>query len=57
MSTKHKDWIITYNPKPVPNRRHDYDAVHEDYDGPEDGRCFTAASVEEAIEEINEMEL
>ena len=25
-----------YDPKPIPLRAHDWDFVHEDYDGPED---------------------
>ena len=49
-------WSITYNPKPIPDRRYDYDFVHEDYDGPGNGLCGTAASVIDAIEQIAEIE-
>ena len=54
---KYKGYTITHNPKPIPVRSHDYDFVHEDYDGYGDPRCGTAASVEAAKEEIDEIEL
>ena len=50
----YKDWEITYNPKPIPDIRHDYDVTHLDYDGPEDDRHFTASTYEEAINLIDE---
>lgn len=53
----YKGWHIDYNPKPIPDRRHDYDVTHRDYDGPESNLYFTAASIKEAIAEIDEREL
>jgi len=50
----YKEWIITHQPKPIPIRCHDYNAVHYQYDGPEDSRCFTAGSVEDAKRRIEE---
>lgn len=52
----YKDWEIAYNPKPISDRRHDWDATHKDYDGPEDGRYITGRSVEDLIEQIDEFE-
>jgi hypothetical protein len=52
----YKNWEITYNPKPIPVRVYDYDAVHKDYDGPEDNRCITGDSVDALIDRIDEME-
>ncbi len=43
---KYRGYTITHNPKPIPTREHDYDYVHDEYDGPEDGRCGSEASVE-----------
>ena len=47
-------YLVRYNPKPIPDRSHDWDWVHKDYDGPEDNRCGTAASHEEAWKQIQE---
>lgn len=44
---KYRGYIITHNPKPIPLRAHDYDYVHDEYDGPDDDRCGSEASVEE----------
>lgn len=52
-------WHILYNPKPIPDRRHDYDWWHEDYDGAPDSRdirCGTAESAEDARRQIEEIE-
>jgi hypothetical protein len=49
-------WMITYDPKPIPYRRNDWDFVHDEYDGPEDRRCGTAASIAQAMAEIDEIE-
>jgi hypothetical protein len=52
-------WLIEYDPKPIPDRSHDYNYAHEDYDGApdsEDDRCGCSGSVEECIEEILELE-
>lgn len=55
--TKYREWEITYDQKPIADRRFDWDAVHQDYDGPEDGRAFSAGSFEEARREIDEHHL
>jgi hypothetical protein len=47
-------WTITYNPKPIPNREHDYDFVHDNYDG-ENGLCGTAKDYLNAIHNIFEI--
>lgn len=51
-------WHVEYNQKPMPDRRHDYDYWHDDYDGAPDGNglCGTADSVEAAIAEIGELD-
>lgn len=54
-----RHWHIEYVPKPIPDRRHDFDFWHDDYDGaPDSGdnRCGTAESVEDALEQIREIE-
>ena len=53
-----KGWTITRDPKPIPDRRFDWDYIHEDYDGADGGNglCGSAASYEEAIKEIKEIE-
>ena len=49
------EWHIEYNPKPIPDRQHDWDFWHDDHDG-ENGLCGTAASEGDAKEQIAEME-
>lgn len=49
-------WCIRREPKPIPSRKFDYDFWHEDYDGPEDGRCGNAASPAACVARIEEME-
>ena len=45
-------WHIQYNPKPIPDRNHDYDFWHDDKE-----IAWSAPSVQDAIEQINEIEL
>ena len=52
--TKYRNWVIEHNPKPIPNHRHDWDVTHEEYDGPEDGRHFTAESLDDAKNQVDE---
>ena len=52
---KYQDYIITYRAKPVPTNVFDWEFAHQDYDGPGDPRCGTAASYEEAILKIQEI--
>ena len=48
-------WSIEWNPKPIPIRTMDWDVESDDYDG-ENGLYFTAATAEEALEEIKQLE-
>lgn len=48
-----RQYQISYNPKPIPDRNHDWEFIHQDYDGPPDNRCGTAASQEDAIHQID----
>lgn len=56
LTATYKDWIISYNPKPIPDRSHDYDLEHKDYDGPGDTRASTARNMKEAKLEIDNWE-
>lgn len=51
-------WHIEKNMKPIPDRRHDYDFWHDDYDGCDGGNGLagTASSVEDAERQIEEIE-
>lgn len=55
--TPYRNYKITYNPKPIPDRRHDWDFVHIDYDGPPDHRCGTSSSYEQAKRDIDLLEI
>jgi hypothetical protein len=48
-------WTIEYSPKPIPDRRFDYDIVHDDYE-PGNGLCSSVDSIESAMLEIQRME-
>jgi len=53
-----RDWVIQYDPKPIPDRRHDFSFHHVDFDGaPDSGdnRCGTASSAADAIQQIQEI--
>ena len=54
--TTYRDYHIEYQPKPIPTRKHDWNWTHEDYDGPGDPRCGTAASEAAAKIAVDEME-
>lgn len=49
-------WNIQKNVKPMPDRNHDYDFWHDDYDGVDDGNglCGTASSFEDAANQIRD---
>ena len=50
---RYKKWLIEFNPKPIPNRKHDWCCEHDDYDGePGSDLYFTAESAEVALETI-----
>ncbi len=50
---RYRNFIINYDPPPIPVRDHDYHWVHEDYDGPEDSRLGSSASLKAAFAEID----
>ena len=55
---KYNGFIITHWAKPIPDRSHDYDFVHEDYDGAEDAqdnRHGSGSSVEDCKAQIDEL--
>lgn len=52
----YRNFLIHHEPPPIPYRGADWQFRHKDYDGPEDGRCGTAPSLEEAKARIDELE-
>lgn len=53
---KYGNWTITYWCKPIPDRNHDYEGTHDDYDGPEDSRAFTGPSIKDIKQQIDDYE-
>ena len=49
------EWHVEFNPKPIPDRLHDWDFWHDDYDG-ENDLHGTAASERECWAQIAELE-
>lgn len=49
-------WRIWYEPPPIPTRMWDWQFVHDAYDGPGDNRHGSAASVEDALAQIRDIE-
>ena len=51
-------WNIVYNPKPIPDRRFDYDFWHDDYDGADGGNGLAgnAESEGDAMKQIADIE-
>lgn len=50
---RHGKWLITYDPKPIPDRRFDWNCEHDHYDGETcSDMYFCAESIKAAIEEI-----
>lgn len=55
----YRGYQIYYHAKPIPDRRWDYDFVHEEYDGAPDAhdeRHGNAGSIGECIDRIDEIE-
>lgn len=52
----YKGWSISHVPKPIPNRSHDWEFVHQDYDGPPDDRFGFAPSLDAARAQIDQHE-
>lgn len=56
---RYRNYDITYDPKPIPDRSCDYNFCADGYDGaPDSGdrRCGTAPSIEAAKVAIDELE-
>jgi len=51
----YESWLVTYNPKPIPCKGHDWELTHKDYDPP-DGRHFTGYSVADVWQQAMEYE-
>jgi hypothetical protein len=47
--------VLAYKP-PIPTPWPLFEYVHKNYDGPGDGRCGVAESLEDAMREIDELE-
>ena len=60
---RYRGFTIYWNPKPIPDRRHDYSWVHDEYDGAPDepgGGCLDrraghSAGLQEAKADIDEL--
>lgn len=52
---KYGQWVISYDPKPIPDRKHNWDFVHQDYGG-ENGLSGTGESIAHCIEQIKEID-
>lgn len=50
----YRGYSISYWAKPIPDRRWDWDFVHDQYDGDGDPRHGAAASLGQAMAEIDE---
>lgn len=50
----YRGFRVWFEPPPIPVRDCDWHWTHVDYDGPEDGRCGHAASLEGARAEIDD---
>ena len=52
---EYRGYEIEYDPPGIPIRAFDWRFHHKAYDGPEDGRCGTAYSLEYAQQQIDEI--
>lgn len=50
------NWLIDFNPPPIPTRHCDWQFWHKDYDGPEDTRCGHGASLIDCMNQIDDLE-
>jgi hypothetical protein len=50
------DWIIDYDPPPIPSRKCDWHFRHKDFDGPGDYRQGHGSSYEDCLDQIADME-
>jgi hypothetical protein len=51
----YRNYVIVYQPPPIPARNFDYQFCHDSYDGPGDNRCGFAGSLEDAKAKIDEI--
>ena len=57
MMETYRGYLISFEPKPIPNRAYDWDYMHEDYDGApdaEDGRCGNGGTLQSCKDQIDE---
>jgi hypothetical protein len=52
---EYRDYLIQYAPPPIPDRRHDWQFAHKDYDGPGDRRCGDGRSIDDCKAQIDEL--
>lgn len=50
----YRHFRLYYDPPPIPARQMDWQAVHEDYDGPGDSRVFYAETEAEARQQVDD---
>lgn len=55
MTELYRGYLIHYDPAPI-STPFDYRFVHQDYDGPGDGRCGCSPSIEAAKSRIDDIE-
>lgn len=51
---RYRDFVIRYDPVPIPVNGVDWSATHEDYDGEGDNRHFRGASAAELRSDIDD---
>lgn len=51
---EYRNWEIDYLPPPIPTRAHDWQAVHDNYDGDGNMLIVTGPSLEDCKEQIDE---
>ena len=56
---RYRSYTIRFDPPPIPDRNHDWQCSHDDYDGAPDsmdGRCFSGPTVQDCKDQIDEWE-
>lgn len=53
-AAEYRNWGIDYLPPPIPDRNHDWQAVHDNYDGTGSMLVLTGKSLDECKEQIDE---
>lgn len=52
--TEYRSWTIQYAPPPIPTRVHDWQAIHDNYDGTGGMLIVSGKSVDDCKEQIDE---